>query len=87
MPPINVVRQKIRPSFSLSGDILLHLVYKGFINPSMLDKIHGMRGFQNIVVYRYGNIDDALAFHLLKENITDFFLFNAEIERVLEKYQ
>lgn len=53
----------------------------------MLDKIHGMRGFRNIVVHRYGNIDDALAYHLLKENITDFFLFNAEIERVLKKYQ
>jgi uncharacterized protein YutE (UPF0331/DUF86 family) len=68
-------------------DILLHLVDKGIINPAMLDKIHGMRGFRNIVVHRYGNIDDALAFHLLKENIMDFFLFNAEIERVLEKYQ
>ena len=68
-------------------DILLHLVGNGIINPSMLDKIHGMRGFRNIVEHRYGNIDDALAFHLLKENIADFSLFNAEIERVLKKYQ
>ena len=64
-------------------DILQHLVDKGIITPAMLDKIHGMRGFRNIVVHRYGNIDDALAYHLLKENIADFFLFIAEIEQVL----
>ncbi|MDO8871412.1 MAG: DUF86 domain-containing protein [Methanoregula sp.] len=68
-------------------DIFLHLVDKGIITPEMLDKIHVMRGFRNIVVHRYGNIDAALAFHLLKENIGDFFLFNAEIEQVLKKYQ
>jgi len=31
--------------------------------------------------------DDTLVFHLLKENTGDFFLFNAEIERVLKTYQ
>ena len=68
-------------------DILVHLVDKGIISPEMQEKIQGMRGFRNIVVHRYGKIDDILVFHLLKENTGDFFLFNAEIERVLEKYQ
>jgi uncharacterized protein YutE (UPF0331/DUF86 family) len=45
-----------------------------------------MHPFRNIVVHRYGTIDDALAFQLLKENIGDFFAFNAEIESVLKKY-
>jgi uncharacterized protein YutE (UPF0331/DUF86 family) len=67
-------------------DILLHLVDKGIISPVMQEKIHSMRGFRNIVVHRYGNIDDTLAFHLLTENIGDFSLFNAEIEQTLEKY-
>jgi len=65
-------------------DILLHLVDKGIITTIMQDKIHAMRGFRNIVVHRYGTIDDALAFHLLQENIGDFFLFATEIENVLE---
>ena len=63
-------------------DILLHLVDKGLITPGMQERIHAMRGFRNIVVHRYGAIDDALAFQLLKENIGDFFLFVAEIEKV-----
>lgn len=68
-------------------DILLHLVDKGILSQVMQEKIHEMRGFRNIVVHRYGSIDDTLAFHLLEENIGDFFLFNAEIERALEKIQ
>jgi uncharacterized protein YutE (UPF0331/DUF86 family) len=43
-----------------------------------------LRGFRNIIVHRYGTIDDALAFHLLEENIGDFFLFATEIENILE---
>lgn len=65
-------------------DILVHLVDKGLISPGMQEKIHAMRGFRNIVVHRYGAIDDILAFHLLTENIGDFFLFASEIEKVLE---
>ena len=68
-------------------DILLHLVDKGIISPGMQEKIHGLRGFRNIVVHRYGTIDDTQAFHLLTENIGDFSLFNGEIEQALEKYQ
>jgi uncharacterized protein YutE (UPF0331/DUF86 family) len=65
-------------------DILLHLVDKGIITTVIRDKIHAMRGFRNIVVHRYGTIDDTLAFHLLVENIGDFFLFATEIEKILE---
>jgi len=67
-------------------DILNHLVQNGIISSTMQEKIQGMRGFRNIVVHRYGTIDDALAYHLLTENIGDFFLFTAEIERVLRQY-
>jgi len=66
-------------------DIFVHIVDKGVIIPVMQDKIHAMRGFRNIVVHRYGAIDDALVFHLLKENIEDFSFFVAEIETFLEK--
>lgn len=67
-------------------DILVHLVGKGVISPAMQEKIHGMKGFRNIVVHRYGTINDDLAFLLLTENIGDFFLFTTEIENVLKRY-
>jgi uncharacterized protein YutE (UPF0331/DUF86 family) len=67
-------------------DILDHLAGNGIISTTMQEKIHAMRGFRNIVVHRYGTIDDALAFQLLKENIGDFSLFTAEIERILDRF-
>jgi len=60
-------------------------VNKGLITPVMQEKVHSMRGFRNIVVHRYGAIDDTLAFHLLQENTVVFFLFTAEIKKILEK--
>ena len=67
-------------------DILTHLVQNEIISSGMLEKVQGMRGFRNIVVHRYGTIDDALAFQLLNENIGDFSLFTAEIEKILKRY-
>ena len=68
-------------------DILVHLRDTDLISRSMQEKIHLMRGFRNIVVHRYGTIDDSLAFQLLTENIGDFSLFAAEIEKVLDRYR
>jgi uncharacterized protein YutE (UPF0331/DUF86 family) len=67
-------------------DILDHLIRNGIISSGMLEKIKGMRGFRNIVVHRYGAIDDTLAFQLLKENIGDFSLFTADVEKILERF-
>jgi len=43
-----------------------------------------MKGFRNILVHRYGKIDDKLAFRILKENLGDFYEFMKEIEEFLE---
>ncbi|HOB07791.1 MAG TPA: DUF86 domain-containing protein, partial [Methanoculleus sp.] len=40
--------------------------------------------FRNIVVHRYGAIDDSLAFSILTERIGDFALFRQEVERFLQ---
>ena len=67
-------------------DILTDLIQNKILSSGMLEKIQGMRGFRNIVVHRYGTIEDTLAFNLLKENIGDFSLFTAEIENILKHY-
>jgi len=52
----------------------------------MQDKIHAMRGFRNIVVHRYGTIDDALAFSLLQENIGDFSCLPQKLKMNLVRF-
>ncbi|MCX6701461.1 MAG: DUF86 domain-containing protein [Methanomicrobiales archaeon] len=64
-------------------DILDNLVNKNIISKQMQEKIHAMKGFRNIVVHRYGKIDDQLAFDLLTAHLNDFADFIDEIEKFL----
>lgn len=65
-------------------DILENLVRHGVFGPEMRQSLKAMKGFRNIVVHRYGAIDDALAFSILTEHIGDFALFRQEVERFLQ---
>lgn len=68
-------------------DILENLVTNRVISKDLRRKIQSMRGFRNIVVHRYGTIDDALAFRLLTENIGDFTEFVDAVEGILKRHQ
>ncbi len=68
-------------------DILEHLVQYGVLGSGMQQRLKAMKGFRNIVVHRYGAIDDALAFSILQEHIGDFSLFRQEIERFLQSVE
>ncbi len=65
-------------------DILENLVRHGVFGPEMRQSLKAMKGFRNIVVHRYGAIDDAIAFSILTERIGDFALFRQEVERFLQ---
>jgi uncharacterized protein YutE (UPF0331/DUF86 family) len=65
-------------------DILEHLVQHGVFGSGMRQTLKTMKGFRNIVVHRYGAIDDTLAFSILQEHIGDFSVFQQEIERFLQ---
>ena len=45
----------------------------------------GMKGFRNIVVHRYGKIDDELAYSILIDHLGDFAHFKLEIENFLKE--
>ncbi|MDD3621537.1 MAG: DUF86 domain-containing protein [Methanofollis sp.] len=55
----------------------------GVLSRRMLRNLKAMKGFRNIVVHRYGAIDDALTFAILKEHIRDFAQFRQEVESFL----
>lgn len=64
-------------------DIVDHLIQHGVVSREMLNSLKAMKGFRNIVVHRYGVIDDALTFAILMEHIGDFARFRQEIEDFL----
>jgi uncharacterized protein YutE (UPF0331/DUF86 family) len=61
-------------------DILANLCQNGILTPDMVQRIRGMKAFRNIVVHRYGTIDDRIAYSLLQDRIGDFELFCRDID-------
>jgi uncharacterized protein YutE (UPF0331/DUF86 family) len=64
--------------------IVVSLTRVGILTEDMADKIKRMRGFRNIVVHRYGKIDDRVAYAILTANIDDFYRFIDSIEEFLK---
>ena len=65
-------------------DSIEHLVKGDIVSEELRAKLKSMKGFRNILVHRYGKIDDKLAFSLLKDELRDFYLFIRRIEEFLE---
>lgn len=49
------------------------------------NRIKRMRGFGNILVHRYGRIDDEAAFDIIRSGLNDFREFMEEVEVALPK--
>ncbi len=45
-----------------------------------------MKGFRNIIVHRYGKIDDGLAYTFIKDNINDFDVIIKCLDNIMNKY-
>jgi uncharacterized protein YutE (UPF0331/DUF86 family) len=60
---------------SAEEDIVENLVKDAILSEEMRAKLKAMKGFRNILVHRYGKIDDNLAFTIMKEKLRDFYAF------------
>lgn len=70
-----------------NGEILDNLEKHGVISSGMQVNLKRMKGFRNIVVHRYGAIDDALAFSILQKQLGDFSLFQRDTELFLQSVE
>ncbi len=65
---------------------LFEKLFKAKIISSRLSKLlKEMRGFRNILVHEYAEIDDELVFDMATKRLTDFELFKKEILRSIGK--
>jgi len=60
-----------------------NLANAGIFTQNMAEKTRRMKGFRNIIVHRYGKIDDILAHKILTEHMEDFYEFIESIEQFL----
>jgi uncharacterized protein YutE (UPF0331/DUF86 family) len=82
----SIINSDLRLSVPESEESFVEsLVNFGILTQNLAEKIRRMKGFRNIIVHRYGRIDDILAYKILTENMEDFHEFIESIERLLEK--
>ena len=67
--------------------IIDNLSRRKLFNDNMAEKLKQMKGFRNILVHRYGKINDELAFDVLKNNLDDFDTFLEIIENYVSDFK
>ncbi|MCK4365375.1 MAG: DUF86 domain-containing protein [Thermoplasmatales archaeon] len=66
-------------------NIVDNLIRNKVINDRLGEKLKSMRGFRNILVHRYGRINDELAFEIMSEHLQDFYDFIEKIENFIQQ--
>ncbi len=66
-------------------DVLEQLQKQEILNSKMVEKIKGMRGFRNILVHRYGRLDEELAYDIIKSKLSDFETLEKEIMGIIRR--
>ena len=66
-------------------DLFRKLLKAGVISKEMGGKLREMRGFRNILVHEYAQVDDKLVYEAVKTKLEDFTLFRRDILVYLER--
>ncbi len=66
-------------------DLVLIAENKNIITKQVAAKIKQMKGFRNILVHKYGEINDSQTFTFLTKEIGDFAQFEKEVKAYLKK--
>ena len=67
--------------------IIDHIERANVFDKKIIDLVKEMKGFRNILVHKYGEIDDSKAYENIKEGLKDFETIVAELEKFLEKHK
>ncbi len=65
-------------------DIFDILIEKRVLNSKFGEKLKDMKGFRNILIHRYGHVDDEMVYNNLSSCINDFYEFEKYIKLYLQ---
>ena len=69
---------------SNEDNIILQMEKEKILSKKISNKILLMKGFRNLLVHKYGDIDDKKAFENIRDGLKDFEQIIEEIERFLK---
>jgi uncharacterized protein YutE (UPF0331/DUF86 family) len=80
-----IVSQKKLGVPSSEDDILSILEKSGVLSKSLANQVREMKGFRDIIVHKYGEVDDKKSYAYLSDELEDFVLFDKEVKQFLKK--
>src|SRR3989338_4681378 len=66
-------------------DLIDILIRKKVLSGELGARIHNLKGFRNILVHRYGQVDDSKSYLFLTQELGDFTRFEQEIKKYIYK--
>lgn len=66
-------------------DLFEKLAQAGIISPQMRETAGRMKGFRNILVHEYGDVDDRIVYEMASERLGDFEVFKEEVLQALSE--
>ena len=83
----NIIVSNLKLGIPYDEDALFEkLEQNGIISKQMRNKLKDMKGFRNILVHKYGEVDDEKVFENL-DRLEDFEQFKEEILNFLRKFE
>jgi len=70
---------------SEENDVFKKLERAGIVSPDVAKILHTMKGFRNLLLHEYGDVDDDLVFLFPTTRTADFLLFRQEILQALAR--
>ena len=80
----NIINSDLRLGMPEDEDAILKNL-KNIFKPSTIELIEEMKRFRNILVHRYGQIEDLRAFETIKDGLQDFETIIKNFEEFLEE--
>jgi uncharacterized protein YutE (UPF0331/DUF86 family) len=65
------------------GNIFDILAKKEILNLDFISTLKDMKGFRNIMIHRYAEVEDKIVYSHLKESLDDFYEFKKQIQTFL----
>jgi uncharacterized protein YutE (UPF0331/DUF86 family) len=65
-------------------DLFDKLEQAGIITSSRKESLKEMKGFRNILVHEYGQVNDMIVYEILQNNLNDFEAFKQEILQAIK---
>lgn len=63
------------------------LAKKEILNEDFISTLKDMKGFRNIIIHRYAEVEDKIVYSHLKESLDDFYEFKKQIQTFLNNLE